>query len=78
MDHPLRHFRKRRDISLAAMADALRTSIATVSRIETGDREPSADMMDRIMDETGGEVTPNDCVAFVKQVREARAAGAAA
>lgn len=36
------------------------TSKSTVSRLESGDREPSAEMVRRIVAATDGEVSPND------------------
>lgn len=60
MDHPLRRYREKRELSQAALAALLGTTKVTVSRIETGTRSASGDLMKRINEVTGGEVTPND------------------
>lgn len=60
MDHPLRRYREKHDLSQAALAALLGTTKVTVSRLETGRRSASGDLLKRIADVTDGEVTPND------------------
>lgn len=57
--HPLRKYRRERAMSLSDMAALVGVSIATLSRVESG-QNASADLMRRIAEATGGAVTPND------------------
>ena len=54
--HPLRAFRLQTDLSLQAVAKALNVSVATISRIETGNRRCTAEMALRIERITQGIV----------------------
>lgn len=60
MEHPLRKYRRENDLSLEVLAERVGTTRATISRIETLVREPSAEMMRKISAATNGVVTPND------------------
>ncbi len=60
MEHPLRKYRRENDLSLEVLAERVGTTRATISRIETLVREPSAEMMRKISTATNGAVTPND------------------
>lgn len=54
--HPLRMFRVANDLSLQSIADALNVAVATVSRIETGERRCTPEMAQRIETITKGIV----------------------
>jgi transcriptional regulator with XRE-family HTH domain len=60
--HPLRNWRHKHGLSLEQVAERLGTRKQTVSRIERGDRDTSADMCRRIAALTNYEVTPNDMI----------------
>lgn len=64
-EHPLRAYRQRHGLSQRQMANLLGTTKVTVSRIETGTREPSGDLLRRIAAATMGEVMPNDVLTPV-------------
>ncbi len=59
----LRNWRKRRNVSIEAMATAIGISIGSLSRIERGEQWPPRETFARILDVTDGEVTANDFVA---------------
>lgn len=63
MDHPLKRYRERHRLTQGQMGVLIGVTTASISRFESGDREPSFDTMRRILEVTGGEVTPNDFVA---------------
>ena len=48
------------DISMTQFAENLGTTTATISRIADGQVVPRRDLILRIYEETGGQVTPND------------------
>lgn len=56
----LKTWREQRDINQADFAKRIGTSIASVSRIETGEQWPGADLAAAIERETKGEVTVAD------------------
>ena len=60
MEHPIRLYRRRLDLTLDALAKRVGVSTSTLSRVETGALMPSSDFVRRIHDATGGEITPND------------------
>jgi|SRR5215207_1992357 len=51
--HPLREYRKRRDLTLAALASAVGSTRSQLSKIETGISRPSPDLARRLSDVTG-------------------------
>lgn len=58
MDHPLKVFRKKRDLTQADLATLLGVTKATISRWETGERAPRRSDIWRIASKTG--LTPVD------------------
>lgn len=58
--HPLRAFRKARKIRLEEVVKATGLSKASISRIESGRQQPSADSLRRLCQFTGGLLRPND------------------
>jgi transcriptional regulator with XRE-family HTH domain len=60
MEHPLRRYRERHQLSQDELAAASQTTKATISRIERGVRLPSWEMLKRIVAATGGELSAND------------------
>jgi transcriptional regulator with XRE-family HTH domain len=58
--HPLKRYRDARSLTQRELAAMIGTSDVTVARLETGTRQPSFDLMRRISEATGGEVSPND------------------
>lgn len=70
MEHALRTYRRNRGISLEHLAASAGTTKATLSRIELGRQMPSAGLIAKLRDATGGAVSADD---FVPQA-EGRAA----
>jgi transcriptional regulator with XRE-family HTH domain len=64
VEHPFKAFRKSKALSVEKAAEELGVSKATVSRLENGKQGVSADLMRRISEWTGGQVTPNDLVGI--------------
>ncbi len=63
MEHPLKAYRQSIGATLDEAAAGIgMTSAATLSRIENGKGNPSADLMRRIAEWSGGTITPNDLV----------------
>lgn len=60
MENALKLYRQRNDLSLDEIADRLGCSKATVSRLENGKQNVSSDLLLKICEVTGQEVTPND------------------
>jgi transcriptional regulator with XRE-family HTH domain len=58
--HPLRAYRKLHGIALGDLASRLGIHKSVLSRLERYGHNASADLLRRIADVTGGEVTPND------------------
>ena len=50
--HPLRRYREAKGLTLEAMANMLRVSGATISRIENGSQDPSMELLRRIVEHT--------------------------
>jgi transcriptional regulator with XRE-family HTH domain len=71
MMNALRRFREERQLSQADMAKLIGTTVASISRWETGERRPSSTMFPRIIRATKGKVTPNDFYLARSPVREA-------
>ncbi|WP_428833371.1 helix-turn-helix transcriptional regulator [Methylorubrum rhodesianum] len=53
MTHPLRQYREDNGLTAETLASSLGCSKATISRIETGDQQPSPDLAKAIRDATG-------------------------
>jgi transcriptional regulator with XRE-family HTH domain len=62
MEHPLRQYRERANLTQEELARKIGTSAVTVSRIESGRRRPSFAMLKRIAEATDNAVTPNDFI----------------
>lgn len=64
--HPLTAYRQRNGLTLAAFAAKVKppTTQATISRIESGSRQPTLTLLRQIVEATGREVTANDIVDF--------------
>ena len=60
MEHALRTYRRERGLSLNSLANQAGTTKATLSRIELGRQTPSAGLIARIRDATGGTVSADD------------------
>lgn len=58
----LREYLDKREVTQEAMAEAIHTTPATISRIVNGLNIPSIDMSVRIKTYTDGYVTPDDFV----------------
>lgn len=56
-------FRKEQNLTRAALADLIGVSGAAITRYEDQGRIPDSRVMKRIMEVTGGKVTPNDFYA---------------
>ena len=56
----LEEYRKTNRLNRSQMGRVLGVSGMTVCRYETGVRIPTREIMNRIIEETGGKVTPND------------------
>jgi len=61
-EHPLARYRRRHKLTLANFAMQVGTTQGTLSRIETGAREPTAGMLRLIVAATGGEVTADEII----------------
>ncbi len=53
MVHPLRRYRQEKGLTLERLAERVRVSEATLSRIETGLQNPGLDILRRLVDATG-------------------------
>jgi transcriptional regulator with XRE-family HTH domain len=53
LTHPLRDYRTKNSLTLAQLAEQLGVSLATVSRWETGQREPRGRELAKIVEVTG-------------------------
>ncbi len=58
--HPLKAYRKARKIKMSEVVTATGLSKATISRIEAGKQQPSADSLRRLCQFTSGLLRPND------------------
>lgn len=68
MEHPLRAYRTRHNLTLEAFAERCSVAKATISRIETGTADASMDLARTITRVTGGEITANDLASAKQQV----------
>jgi transcriptional regulator with XRE-family HTH domain len=71
--HPLRAWRQAAGISQEELAGKVGTTKSVISRIETGARDASAELLRKIADVTGNQVTPND--VLLRTEPDVRAAG---
>lgn len=67
----LNEYLKNNCLTNGMFAETLGISAEAVRRYRRGIRIPSADMMLRIVEVTGGEVTPNDFYSLPYEEREA-------
>lgn len=65
--HPLEVWRKAAGLTQREVAERLATTAATVSRIEQRERRPSVDLIVRIVDMTGGELTADAMIAAARE-----------
>jgi transcriptional regulator with XRE-family HTH domain len=63
MEHPLRTYRKRANITLERLAVAVGVTKGFLSKIETGRQTPSLRIAAKISRATAGAITPNDFLA---------------
>ena len=56
----LRTWRRQNGLTIEQMAERLRVSTGSLSRIERGEQWPDREFFERMTTETGGAVTPND------------------
>ena len=71
--HPLSIYRAGAGLSQAELAKRLGIQRWMVNSVETGRRSPSFRLAVRIMEETGGAVTPNDLIATSVEEKSATA-----
>jgi transcriptional regulator with XRE-family HTH domain len=64
MLHPLTRYRQRHNLTLVAFAAQVGTTAGTISRIETGAKEPSVGMLRQLLAATRGEVSADDIISF--------------
>jgi transcriptional regulator with XRE-family HTH domain len=62
--HPLTRYRQRHGLTLAAFGQRVPTTAATLSRIETGSRQPTVPLLRAIVAATHGELTADEIVNF--------------
>jgi transcriptional regulator with XRE-family HTH domain len=60
--HPLTRYRQRHGLTLAAFATLVGTTKGTISRIETGTREPAMSLLRQIVAATNYEVSADDII----------------
>ena len=60
ISHPLANYLVREKITFSEAGMRFGCADTTISRIIEDDRPPSPQVMQRIIDETGGELLPND------------------
>ena len=56
----LSHYLSQNELTATAFAEKIGRHKSTVTRILRGEMRPDLDTMQRILDETAGQVTPND------------------
>jgi len=63
-EHPITAYRRRHELTLEAMGARCKPPIAksTLSRIESGLRKPSFDVLQAIVSACGGEVTADEII----------------
>jgi transcriptional regulator with XRE-family HTH domain len=62
--HPLTRYRQRHGLTLAAFAKLVGTTKGTISRIETGTREPAVSLLRQIVAATRHEVSADDIIHY--------------
>lgn len=62
--HPLTRYRQKHSLTLAAFAALVPTTKGTISRIESGHRQPGFALLRAIVAATRGELTADDLVNF--------------
>jgi transcriptional regulator with XRE-family HTH domain len=62
--HPLTRYRQRHTLTLSAFALLVGASPATVSRIESGSRQPGLTLLRQIVAACQGEVTADEIVHY--------------
>ena len=63
MLHPIRAYRHKQELTLAAFAAKAGTSAGTISRIEHGTLRPTLELLRRLSEATDGEVTADAIIA---------------
>lgn len=76
MAHPLKTYRARHDLTLEAMAELIRVSVSTLSRIENSKAECSGVIAIAIETKTNQEVTVAEIEAANRAVEAAKAEAA--
>ncbi len=66
MEHPLRTYRRKVGATQRQLAERLGISLPSLCRLERNQQWPSRDLMERIVAETGGFVSPADFLPRVK------------
>lgn len=59
-DHPIRSYRKKHELSSREAGRLFGCAGSTIDRLEQENRAPSPDLMQRMIDVSGGELLPND------------------
>jgi transcriptional regulator with XRE-family HTH domain len=72
MMHPIKAYRRKHGLSLQVLAERVRTTRSTLSRVEAGLIKPSFDLLDRLTGATGGEISADAIIEASR--RQARAA----
>lgn len=67
--HPVKKYRKSRNISQKALAGDFQISKAYLSLIETGDRPVPAELAYRIEKKSGGEVRADEINELIREIR---------
>lgn len=62
--HPLTRYRQKYSLTLAAFAALVPTTKSTISRIESGYRQPGFALLRAIVAATRGELTADDIINF--------------
>jgi transcriptional regulator with XRE-family HTH domain len=68
--HPVREYRRKRELSLDAFGARAGVSGATISRIETGEAWGSFEALDGIIRACRGEVTADDLLEWLRKKRK--------
>jgi transcriptional regulator with XRE-family HTH domain len=63
-NHPLTRYRNKHSLTLAAFAAVVPTTKSTISRIESGYRQPGFALLRAIVAATRGELTADDIINF--------------
>jgi transcriptional regulator with XRE-family HTH domain len=63
----LKQARKAQELSVPKLAEKLGVMQSTIWRIENGGQIPSRDLMLKITEFSGGEITPNDFFSLPQQ-----------